>query len=200
MHNPGQTAPPYRHLTIMAAHGLDLAVGQSGRLPWVLDGHIDRFAWRLENSSCIAVGHRTALVYANLLQALPCRAYAISREPAAVSGLPALPSIAKLAEREAGDILVVGGAGLFAEALPHATFLDLTIVDAESGEADAYFPRWNPDEWQTLLRQRSEASPYEPNSSTRLFLARRIGEDDTAALRASRCCDSEFMPSTRIGH
>ena len=47
---------------------------------------------------------------------------------------------------------VVGGAQVYAEALPYAQRLLITEVDAEP-EGDTWFPRWPRDEWREELRE-----------------------------------------------
>jgi len=42
---------------------------------------------------------------------------------------------------------VMGGAGVYRQALPYADRLYLTEIDAEAPQADVYFPELTPDEW-----------------------------------------------------
>jgi len=45
------------------------------------------------------------------------------------------------------EIMIIGGASFYAQALPHANRLYLTIID-EDFNGDAWFPEFDPNEWQ----------------------------------------------------
>jgi dihydrofolate reductase len=47
--------------------------------------------------------------------------------------------------------MIIGGAQLYAEALPEVTHLFLTEVDRDV-EADTFFPSWRRDEWREVRR------------------------------------------------
>ena len=53
----------------------------------------------------------------------------------------------------AGELCVIGGGEIYALALPHAQALHLTHVDTLIADADAFFPAWDPAQWQRLSRQ-----------------------------------------------
>jgi dihydrofolate reductase len=50
------------------------------------------------------------------------------------------------------ELAVIGGGEIFALALPRATHLHLTWVDAAVEGADAFFPRFDPREWKETAR------------------------------------------------
>jgi dihydrofolate reductase len=56
---------------------------------------------------------------------------------------------------------VVGGAQIYAQALPQADRLYLTEVDA-SPEADAFFPAFDRQQWQEVAREAHEACERNP--------------------------------------
>jgi dihydrofolate reductase len=201
MYDSENPITPSRHLTITAFHGLDRAAGVAGNLPWPMTGHLARTAARMTEAPCVAVGHRTALRWHDALRRLPGRVYVLSRSTNGVNGFATVPSIRRLAEIESDDILVVGGAAAFAETLPHATFMELTIADAVAPDATTRFPAWNPADWQVLLRTRHDAGDEGPHSSTTFLLARRIGADDTDDLRAAlNTSSADVMPLGGDGH
>ena len=49
---------------------------------------------------------------------------------------------------------VLGGAQIYAEALPHATRLELTFIE-EDHEGDAFFPAFDPAEWIATARRQA---------------------------------------------
>ena len=48
---------------------------------------------------------------------------------------------------------MIGGGEVYALALPIATRMHLTLVDAEVGGADAFFPRFDADTWRVVSRE-----------------------------------------------
>jgi len=50
------------------------------------------------------------------------------------------------------EVMIIGGGQLYAEAMPHADRMVLTLVDC-APEADTWFPPWSPSDWrETTLR------------------------------------------------
>jgi dihydrofolate reductase len=68
----------------------------------------------------------------------------------------------------AGEIFVIGGAGLYRQALPCAERLYLTEIAAEFA-GDTFFPEICPDEWQEVERSR----PLEEAGLTYAFVVYR---------------------------
>ena len=54
------------------------------------------------------------------------------------------------------DIYIIGGASVYAEALPLADRLCLTEVHDTPQEADAFFPDFNREEWNVAFREEHE--------------------------------------------
>jgi dihydrofolate reductase len=51
-----------------------------------------------------------------------------------------------------GELAVIGGGEIFALALPRATSMHLTWVDASVDGADAFFPRFDARDWRETAR------------------------------------------------
>ena len=56
----------------------------------------------------------------------------------------------------AEDVYIIGGASVYAEALPLANRLCLTEVHDTPNEADAFFPEFNREEWNVTFREAHE--------------------------------------------
>lgn len=67
---------------------------------------------------------------------------------------PSLEKALELIQQEENTPFIIGGGSLYAEAIPLATTLHLTRVDAEEPKADTWFPEIPAEEWQ--LSERSE--------------------------------------------
>ena len=74
-------------------------------------------------------------------------------------------------EDEVSEICVIGGAALFAIALPRAKRLYLTEVEAEP-EGDVFFPAFDEADWTEVRRERHEAGPRDEHAFTLRVLER----------------------------
>jgi dihydrofolate reductase len=54
---------------------------------------------------------------------------------------------------ESEELCVIGGGEVFALALPQATRMHLTFVDTIVEDADAFFPRFDPNDWHETSRE-----------------------------------------------
>src|SRR5690606_32519825 len=62
-------------------------------------------------------------------------------------------ALALAAEGGADTLGVIGGGEVYALALGQADTLHLTHVDTEVEGADAFFPRWDPEQWRETARR-----------------------------------------------
>ena len=76
-----------------------------------------------------------------------------------------------LAAGDVAELMVVGGASLYAEALPRADRLYLTRVHAEIA-GDTRFPPWDPADWHEVSRTEHPADGRNPYPMTFLELHR----------------------------
>ena len=72
---------------------------------------------------------------------------------------------------EAPDVYVIGGAQLYAEALPLADQLDLTELDA-CFQADTWFPELDMSEWREVFREAHQAGPKDDHAFSLVVLDR----------------------------
>ncbi|MDE6333137.1 MAG: dihydrofolate reductase [Muribaculaceae bacterium] len=143
------------NLSIIVAVDRQGGIGRDGDLLYHISADLRRFR-QLTTGHSIIMGRRT---FESLPKgALPDRRnIVISRNPAySASGIETATSldeaIAMAGDR--GEAFIIGGASIYAEALPLAARIYLTEVDADS-PADTYFPPLGP-EWR-----RTEELPYE---------------------------------------
>ncbi len=66
------------------------------------------------------------------------------------------------------EVFIIGGASLYAEALPYAEQLYLTHVADTPGQADAFFPRLSDTEWD--IKQREKYAPDEKHTYAYEFI------------------------------
>jgi len=73
------------------------------------------------------------------------------------------------------EIMIIGGAEIFQQALPLAERMYLTYVSNVKLDGDTFFPRWNSEEWQEVYRE--EHHPDENNKYPFTFVTlERISE------------------------
>ena len=138
----GATAPT---LAMIVAMARNRAIGVENTLPWRISGDLQFFK-RTTLGKPVVMGRKT---FESIGRPLPGRQnIVITRNPdwraegvTAVSSLEAALEIAAgvAAEEGAQEVMVIGGAEIYRQALPLAERLYVTEVDAEV-TGDAFFP------------------------------------------------------------
>ena len=137
-------------VTIVAAVGRNGVIGVDGGLPWHLPDELRRFK-ELTMGHVLVMGRKT---YESIGRPLPGRTtVVVTRKPdwrPGADGVLVAHSVAgAIAAGEAVDdeVFVVGGAEVYAAALPLTDRLALTFVDAEP-DGDTFFPPVDWEEWR----------------------------------------------------
>lgn len=119
-------------------------------MPWHLPDDLKRFK-KLTLGKPVLMGRKTALAIG---KALPGRRNLVltRRGSAPFGGVEAVASIDEAIAAAQGELMVIGGGEVYAIALPFATDLNLTWVDTEAEGADAFFPRFDPEQWLETSR------------------------------------------------
>lgn len=138
-------------LVVAMAH--DGVIGRDGGMPWHLPAELKRFR-AITMGKPIVMGRRT---HDSIRRALPGRRnIVLSRDPAyrAAEGCEVFPSLdaALAALIDCEEVMIIGGATLYAEALPRATRLHLTEIDAELA-GDTWFPAFDRDQWREVASE-----------------------------------------------
>ncbi|MBP7080409.1 MAG: dihydrofolate reductase [Rhodocyclaceae bacterium] len=137
-------------LTLIAAVARNGVIGIDNRLPFRLPEDLKRFK-ALTMNHPIIMGRKT---WQSLPRALPGRHnIVISRQTGfAAEGATVVTSLdAALAIAGNVPAFVIGGAEIYALALPRADMLELTEVAAEVA-GDVWFPDYDKDQWQEATR------------------------------------------------
>jgi dihydrofolate reductase len=138
-------------IAIIAALARNRVIGRGNRLPWHLPDDLRHFK-RLTLGRPIIMGRRT---WESLPGLLPHRTHVVvTRDPDyRAQGAVVVRSLEEAVAAAGGEeALVVGGAQLYALALPRASRLYLTLVDAQV-EGDAFFPEIDPAAWREVARE-----------------------------------------------
>jgi dihydrofolate reductase len=153
-------------IALIAALARNNVIGQGNRMPWHLPDDLRRFK-QLTLGHAVIMGRKT---HESIGRPLPGRTNVIiSRSAAyAVPGCHVVSSLdAALAAAQAtrggsaaeSSVFVIGGGEIYRLALPRASHLLLTEIDAYFA-GDAFFPTFDRGHWREVRReQRSYAGP-----------------------------------------
>jgi len=137
-------------LSLIAAVAENGVIGAKGALPWRLPDELAHFK-RTTLGKPVVMGRRT---FESLRRALSGRTNVVlSRKsdfaaPGALVARDLDTALALVAD--APEVVVIGGAALYAEALPRAQRIYLTRVRARP-TGDVFFPALAPTEWRESL-------------------------------------------------
>ncbi|HXD06140.1 MAG TPA: dihydrofolate reductase [Burkholderiaceae bacterium] len=147
-------------LSLIAAVARNGAIGRDNALLWHIPEELKHFK-RTTLGCPVLMGRRT---YESIGRPLPGRRNIVVSRNAGFSapGVEVLPSL-EAALRAVGDapkVFVIGGAQLYAQALPLVDELVLTEIDRDF-EADTFFPPWQRDDFALVASEAAHAG--EPN-------------------------------------
>ena len=147
-----QPVPATTRIYLLAAVAKNGVIGANGKLPWHLPEDMKHFK-RLTLHHPIIMGRRT---WESFAKPLPDREHiVISRRPGfAAPGASVASSLEGAIALCAGEpvVFVIGGAGIFAAALPLADGLVLTEIDRDY-EGDTRFPDWDRKAWRASQKE-----------------------------------------------
>ena len=153
---PARSGAPDPGIVMLVALDRNRAIGKDNALPWHLPDDLKRFK-ALTLGRPVLMGRKTAQ---SLGRALPGRPNLVMTRSGQVpfEGMRAVASLDDALRVAAGqgaaELCVIGGADIYALALPRAVKLHVTHVETEVGAADAFFPAFEDGHWQAVRRER----------------------------------------------
>ena len=138
-------------LTLIVATERHNGIGIHNALPWRLPEDLAFFK-RTTTGHPILMGRKT---FESIGRPLPNRRnIVITRNPAwQHEGVDTAGSLQQAADLAGdGEVFVIGGAQIYADALPLATRLIVTEIDADFA-CDAFFPAIDPAVWKEVSRE-----------------------------------------------
>jgi len=149
-------------------------IGIENRLPWRLPADLQHFK-ALTMGKPIIMGRKT---WESLPGLLPGRHHILvtGNRDYRAEGCTVVNSIqgALAAAGDAPEVMIVGGAALYAQMIPLADRIYLTQVHTEV-DGDALFPEYDSSQWIEVERQRHEADEKNPTAYTFVTLVRKSG-------------------------
>jgi dihydrofolate reductase len=146
-------------LVLLAALDRHHAIGRGNALPWHLPDDLKRFK-ALTLGKPVLMGRKTAQ---SLGRALPGRLNLVLTRSGQVpfDGMEPVASLEaarrRAAESGAEELCVIGGGEIYALCLHQAVRMHLTHVDTLVEGADAFFPKFDPTQWQVTACEQHPA-------------------------------------------
>lgn len=135
-------------ISIIAIVARDGAIGRGGDQPFHIREDFRRFK-SLTMGKPLVMGRRTFEALPS--GALPGRRNIVvsRRDDFCAPGVEVAASLEKAIEMAGGEVMVIGGGEIYRQAMPLATHLYITEVDADVPDADTHFPAIDSEIWQT---------------------------------------------------
>ena len=156
-------------VSLVAAVARGGVIGRGGAIPWRIPEDAQRFR-TLTMGHPVVVGRRTWDSLPDRFRPLPGRRNVVVTRNRAwhADGAERAGSVADALRLldHAPQVFVIGGAELYAKALPLADELLLTEIDAEV-EGDTFFPSWDPATFQEESREQHVSESGIPFSFVR---------------------------------
>ena len=149
-------------ISIIAAMDRNRLIGSHNRLPWRLPADLAHFK-KITMGKPVVMGRRT---FDSIGKPLPGRTnIVLTRSPGfAAEGVLVADSLESAVRQggQAAELMVIGGGEVYAQALPMAQRLYLTLVEA-AFDGDAWFPEIDPAQWREVERDWHSADPQNPH-------------------------------------
>jgi len=152
-------------IVIIAAVAENGVIGRAGAMPWRLKSDMQHFR-TLTSGRPVVMGRKTYLSLS--IKPLPGRTNVVVTRDAdfTAPGVLVAPSLeAALAaargdamRREVDEIMIIGGAEIYAQAMPEARRLEITLIRALP-EGDTRFPAIEAGMWKEVARTAHSAGP-----------------------------------------
>ena len=150
-------------ISLIAAMSKNRVIGKDNQLPWHLPADLKYFK-QMTIGKPIVMGRKTFVSVGNPLPGR--RNIVLTRQQhLTFDGCEVFGDMDEALEaiKDEPEVMIVGGAEIFKQALPGASRIYLTIIDNEF-DGDTYFPEWNESEWQETASEAhksDEKNPYE---------------------------------------
>lgn len=163
-----------KQISAIVAMATDSAIGKGGDLLWHLPADMKHF-------KALTMGHSIVMGRATFESlpkgALPGRQnIVVTRNPHfSAEGVTVAHSVAEAiaAANMPGEVIIIGGAQLYAATVDMVSTIYLTKVEAEFADADVHFPAFEPSEWEECDAEHHEPDERNPLPYTFVTLRRK---------------------------
>ena len=151
---------------LIVARARNGVIGNDGAMPWHIPADLQRFK-RMTVGKPVIMGRKT---FESIGKPLPGRQNIVLTRDAAwhAAGVTVAANLAEAVaaagldpRARADGIMVIGGAQIYAQALPSATRIELTEIDFEPA-GDTLLPAFDPARWRETAREAHPAHGSTP--------------------------------------
>jgi dihydrofolate reductase len=156
-----------RIISLIAAVSINGVIGKDNKIPWKIQTDMRRFT-HLTKGHTVIMGRKTYDSLPSKFKPLPDRRNIVvthNRLFEAPGCIIVHTFEDALEQASSGEVFVIGGSQLYAQALPLAHRLCLTYVHT-SCEGDAFFPEYNPTAWHLSLQEKRHKSEIDEFDTT----------------------------------
>lgn len=154
-----------RSIVLVVARARNGVIGAEGAMPWHLPGDLRRFK-AITVGKPVVMGRKT---FESIGRPLPGRHNIVLTRDAAwraegvsiAANLAEAIAAAGMEPRTFGEIMIIGGGAIYAQALPLAERVELTEIDL-APEGDTFFPQLAADQWSEVARLHQPAEAGRP--------------------------------------
>lgn len=158
-------------ISIIVAMAENRVIGNDNSLPWHLPADLQHFK-AMTIGKPIIMGRKT---WESLPGKLPDRPHIIitANPDYSAEGCTVVNSLeqAIAAAGDVPEVMIVGGAMLYAQALPMADHIYLTLVETQT-EGDTLFPEYDQSLWRETARERHASDDKNPFAYSFITLSR----------------------------
>lgn len=149
-------------ISLIAALAENRCIGINNDMPWYIPEDFKHFK-TLTLEKPVIMGRKTfESILHKLGKPLPGRTnIVISRGDYKFEGVPVFKTLNDAiahAQAISPDIMIIGGASVYEQALPIVDRMYLTFVHKQV-EGDAFFPAFNRDDWNVISEDRRDGDP-----------------------------------------
>lgn len=169
-------------IALVAAQSENGVIGKDGNLPWTMKSDLKWFK-SITTGKPVVMGRKT---FESLGKPLPNRTnIVVTRQGdyqvdgvVVVHGIDRALMIAEKDAQQSGqeELCVIGGGEIYAETLPRASRIYLTVVETEL-EGDTRFPELDREEWHVTEAARIERSDTDDHDARIEVWARTTSEE-----------------------
>lgn len=139
------------NISIIAAIGQNSELGKNNDLIWKLPGDL-KFFKNITMGKDIVMGSNT---FYSLPKLLPGRKHIVlttkNINNIDITVVHSKEELLKYLKEIKREVMIIGGASIYAQMLEYADKMYLTHIDSTEPNADAYFPSFNHEEWNSEL-------------------------------------------------
>lgn len=141
-------------LSLIVAMANNRVIGKDNKMPWHLPADLQYFK-KVTLGKTIIMGRKT---YDSIGRPLPGRQNVVvtRQDNLQISGCDVVNSLAAALAMAAAEVVIIGGANLYAQALPLVDRMYVTFIEHDFS-GDTFFPRWDHALWKEIEAEHHQA-------------------------------------------